>query len=76
MKRQGLSPKTRMFVDKLVKVADDNTLDHLIGAAEAYAEDALIRGDMDEHMQFGEAFHLMRSEKARRQGHLYLEQGE
>jgi hypothetical protein len=56
-------PKTKEFVDELAKVADRRVIDHMIGVAESLAEDALDRGDIDEHMTWGYAFHTLRSAK-------------
>lgn len=67
-KRTGMSPKTRVFVEQFAKTADKTTLDYMIGVAESLAQDSIDKGDMDEHMIWGEAFHTLRSEKSRRAG--------
>jgi hypothetical protein len=54
-------PKTKEFVDELAKIADRRVIDHMIGVAESLAHDALLKGDMDEHMTWGYAFHTLRS---------------
>lgn len=67
-RHHGLGPKSRVFIEEFAKVADGRSLDHMIGVAEAHAQDSLDKGDMDEHFTWGQTFHLLRGEKDRRRG--------
>lgn len=72
----GMGPKTQAFLEDLVAHADLETVRHLKQVAHQEAEDALTTGDMDRHMAYGAAFHLIRAELDRRDtssGCIYLE---